>query len=92
MRHFFDAIHKNRVMLRSAPQERVSKDAPAVLHRQDASSRYRRSKSLLHCTEFTRVLPQRPSPTIAARIIASPELSGYGGKRNTAGSPMGGLR
>src|SRR5205814_2012475 len=38
----------------------------------------KRSFSLLPCTELTRVWPQRPSPTIAARIIASPGLSGYG--------------
>src|SRR5207237_1159730 len=64
----------------SAPM--VSRPCSAVKSRTRTGSRLtacvKRSFSLLPCTELTRVWPQRPSPTIAARIIASPGLSGYG--------------
>src|SRR5438270_4098617 len=64
----------------SAPM--VSRPCSAVKSRTRTGSRLTawvmRNLSLLPCTELTRVWPQRPSPTIAARIIASPGLSGYG--------------
>src|SRR5437763_2750787 len=69
----------------------VSTPCCAVNSRTRAGSRLiawvKHSLSLLPCTAFTRVWPQRPSPTIAALIISWPRLCGYGATCHPPGLP-----